>query len=54
MIKKVIAFAIIGIAGLDLLFGNTQPVLPDWLGNRLTQQWDLILIGLGVVLLFLL
>lgn len=46
---------LVGIAGVDLLFGNTnQPVLPDFLGNVLTQQWDIVLIAAGVILLIFL
>lgn len=52
---KVIAFLVIGVAGLDLLFGNTdKPLLPAFLGNVLTQQIDLVLIVAAVVgLIFL-
>ncbi len=51
-IWKVLLWVVIGIAGLDLVFGNTnKPVLPDFLGNVLTQGVDAVLIGLAVLLL---
>jgi hypothetical protein len=51
--KKIIAFALIGVGGLDLLFGSTsQPILPSFIANELTQQVDAVLIGAGLVLLF--
>jgi hypothetical protein len=51
--KKIIAFGLIAIGGIDLLFGNTnQPMLPDFLANHLTQQVDGVLIGVGILLLF--
>jgi hypothetical protein len=51
-IFKVIAFLFIGVAGLDLLFGNTdKPLLPAFLGNLLTQQIDLVLIAASIVAL---
>lgn len=51
--KKIIAFGLIAVGGLDLLFGNTNhPILPDFLANNLTQQVDAALIGVGVLLLF--
>ena len=49
-----IAIALIGIAALDLLTGNTdKPILPSFLGNILTQQWDIVLIIVGVLLFFI-
>jgi len=52
---KVIAFLVIAVAGLDLLFGNTnQPLLPSFLGNVLTQNIDVVLIGIAVLLLIFL
>ncbi len=52
---KVALWFVIAIAGLDLLFGNTNmPVLPDFLGNILTQGIDAILIGAAVLLLIFL
>lgn len=49
-----IAILIIGIAGVDLLFGNTcKPILPSFIGNVLTQQWDILLIIAGVLIIFL-
>ncbi len=54
-IFKVIAFLLIGVAGLDLLFGNTdKPLLPAFLGNVLTQQIDLVLIAAAIAGLFFL
>lgn len=50
--KKIIALLFLGVGGLDLLFGNTNnQVLPDAVGNVLTQQIDLLLIAVGVYLL---
>lgn len=51
-ILKVFAVALIGIAGLDLLTGNSsKPVLPSFLGNMLSQNIDVVLIGIGVLVL---
>lgn len=51
--KKIIALLLLGVGGVDLLFGNTNtPVLPESIGNHLTQQIDLLLIAVGVYLLF--
>jgi hypothetical protein len=51
--KRLLAFGMIGIGSLDLLFGNTNTtVLPTAVTNVLTQQIDLILIGLGFFLLW--
>lgn len=51
--KKIIAFTLIGVGSADLLFGNTNTkILPDALTNVLTQQLDLVLIGVGGILLF--
>lgn len=51
--KKYAAFALIAVGGVDLLFGNTnQPLLPDFIANKLTQQTDAFLIGTGILLLF--
>jgi hypothetical protein len=54
-IFKVIAFIVIAIAGVDLLFGNTcKPLLPASIGNLLSQQLDLVLIAMAVAgLIFL-
>jgi hypothetical protein len=52
MVKKILAFGLMGVGGLDLAFGNTNnPVLPAAISNMLTQQVDLALIGAGIVLL---
>lgn len=49
-----IAVLIIGVATVDLLFGNTdKPILPSFIGNVLTQQWDIILIAIGVLMFLL-
>jgi len=49
--KKWIALAAIGVGSIDLLEGNTNmQILPSALGNVLTQQIDLVLIGIGVLL----
>lgn len=59
----ILAIIMIGVAGLDLLFGNlvtgsnstgqqSTGVLPSFLTNLLTTQWDLILIGIGAFLLW--
>jgi len=53
--RKLIGIGLIAVAALDLLFGNTNtPLLPAFLANKLTQQWDIILIGAGILLLFIL
>jgi hypothetical protein len=45
---------LIAIGALDLLLGNTdKPVLPLFLTNKLTQQWDLVLIAAGAVTILL-
>jgi hypothetical protein len=39
---------VVFVGAADLLLGNTSnTVLPDFIGNNLTQQTDLVLIGLG-------
>jgi hypothetical protein len=48
--KKAIAYSLIGIGGADLLIGTTSTPLPI-IGDYLTQQLDLVLIGAGLVLL---
>lgn len=49
-----IALALILVATLDLLTGDTdKPVLPAFIGNFLTQQWDIVLLIVAVVLLFI-
>ena len=55
-ILKLGIYAVIAVAGLDLIFGNTNtPLLPAFLGNVLTQNIDFVLIALGVLaLMFLL
>jgi uncharacterized membrane protein len=51
--KKIVAMLLLGVGGVDLLFGNTNhQILPDAIGNVLTQQVDLLLIAVGVYLLF--
>ena len=53
-IKKAAGIALIAVASLDLIFGGTNPVLPDVIANKLTQQTDLILIAAGGLLVFVL
>jgi hypothetical protein len=51
-ILKLLIYAVIAVAGLDLIFGNTNtPLLPAFLGNVLTQNIDVVLIALGVLTL---
>jgi hypothetical protein len=47
---KITGFLLIGIGGADLILGNTSTPLP-LVGQYLTQQIDLVLIGIGVVIL---
>jgi hypothetical protein len=47
---KIIGFSLIGVGGADLVLGTTETPLPV-LGEHLTQQLDLVLIGAGVVIL---
>lgn len=55
IIGKVLLWGVILVAGLDLIFGNTnKPLLPDFLGNVLTQGIDAVLIGVAVLLLIFL
>ena len=43
-----LAILLLAVGGLDLLFGNTNTtILPSWLGNKLNQQWDLLLLATG-------
>ena len=49
--KKIAGVALIGIGGADLLLGTTSTPLPI-IGDYLTQQMDIVLIGIGVVILF--
>lgn len=52
--KKGAGIVLIGVGGLDLAFGNTNtPMLPAPLANLLTQNVDVVLIGIGIILLFL-
>ena len=51
--KKIVGIGLLAVGGADLLFGNTNtPILPSAIANVLTQQIDLLLIGAGVLLLF--
>jgi len=50
--KKIAAYTLIGVGGADLILGTTSTPLPV-LGDVLTQQLDLVLIGVGVALLVL-
>lgn len=41
-------FLLVGIGAADLLLGNTDhPVLPAPLANNLTQQTDIVALGIG-------
>lgn len=52
---KVLLWGVILVAGLDLIFGNTdKPLLPAFLGNMLTQGIDAVLIGVAVLMLIFL
>lgn len=48
--KKIVAYSLIGLGGADLILGTTSTPLPI-VGDYLTQQLDMVLIGIGVVLL---
>lgn len=48
--KKILAYSLIGLGGADLLVGTTSTPIPI-LGDYLTQQLDIVLIGAGLVLL---
>jgi hypothetical protein len=50
--KKIVAYSLIGLGGADLILGTTQTPLPI-IGDYLTQQLDIVLIGVGVALLIL-
>lgn len=51
-ILRVVVWFVIAIAGIDLIFGNTNtPLLPSFLSNMLTQNIDAVLIGVGVLVL---
>jgi hypothetical protein len=49
--KKIIGVSLIGIGAADLLVGTTSTPLPV-IGDYLTQQLDLVLIGAGLLILF--
>lgn len=49
----IIAFILAGIAVVDLATGSTnEPILPSVIANYLTQQVDLVLLGIAAFLLF--
>lgn len=48
--KKILAYSLIGLGGADLLVGTTSTPIPI-IGDYLTQQLDIVLIGAGLVLL---
>lgn len=51
--QKVAGIGLIAIAALDLSYGNTNtPLLPAPIANLLSQQTDVILVGAGLLLLF--
>lgn len=47
---KIVAFSLIGVGGADLIMGTTSTPLPI-LGEYLSQQLDLVLIGVGAIIL---
>lgn len=50
--SHIIALVFILVGALDLLLGNTNhPLLPAFIGNELTQQRDIGLIGIGTLLI---
>lgn len=49
-IAKIAAFSLIGVGAADLLLGTTDHPLPV-LGNYLSQQMDVLMIGVGAVIL---
>ena len=60
----IIAIVIAGVGALDLLFGNlstgtnstgqqTTGVLPTFLTNILTTQWDIILIAIAGIIFWM-
>ena len=51
-IAKLLVYFVIALAGIDLLFGDTNtPLLPAWLGNILTPTIDAVLIGIAILAL---
>jgi hypothetical protein len=48
--KKIAAYSLIGLGTADLLLGTTSTPLPI-VGDYLTQQLDMVLIGAGLILL---
>jgi hypothetical protein len=51
--KKMIAWGLIGVGGLDLVLGKTSTPLPV-IGDYLSQETDALLIGACILLLFVL
>lgn len=51
MLKKGIAFSLIGVGAYDLLEGTNPNAAIPVVGDYLTQQIDLVLIGIGVAIL---
>jgi energy-converting hydrogenase Eha subunit E len=50
---KIGGAALIIVGGVDLAFGNTNaPLLPAPLANILNQNLDVLLVGVGLVLIF--
>lgn len=47
---KIIGVALIGLAGADLVLGTTDTPLPV-IGQYMTQQVDVVMIGLGIAIL---
>ena len=48
--KNIVAWSLMGIAGYDLLLGQSSTPLPV-LGDYLTQQLDAVLLAAGILLL---
>lgn len=48
----IVAIILIAIAGLDLATGDTsKPILPAFIGDLLTQQIDLVILGIAAFML---
>lgn len=49
-VVKILSILVIAVGAADLMLGNTEhAVLPDFLGNHLDQQSDVVLIGVGAL-----
>lgn len=47
---RIVAFSLIGLGGADLFLGTTGTPLPI-VGEYLSQQMDLVMIGIGTIIL---